>query len=105
MGDLMLRLNDEKVNFNIFEGMKNQKEMPQCFKVDAIENPVEIVKPNEDVKESPKKEAPKLSPPKLKALPPNWKYVFLGDGCKQPVIISSLLTPLEEEEFLKDLKK
>ncbi|MCI02383.1 hypothetical protein A2U01_0023415 [Trifolium medium] len=32
-------------------------------------------------------------------------YVFLGDDCKQPVIISSLLNPLEEEELLKDLKK
>ncbi|XP_045809920.1 uncharacterized protein LOC123904283 [Trifolium pratense] len=95
MDDLMLRLNDEQVNFNIFEGIRNQDVTPQCFKVDVIEDEIG----------NSKKEATKSISLDLKALPPNWKYVFLGDGCKQPVIISSLLTPLEEEKILKYLKK
>ncbi|MCI09287.1 hypothetical protein A2U01_0030371, partial [Trifolium medium] len=88
--------------------------------VDVIENSVEVVtqeetptpplervvvKSIEDENESTKKEATKAIPPNSKALPPNWKYVFLGEyDCKQPVIISGLLTPLEEEELLKDLR-
>ncbi|CAJ2666826.1 unnamed protein product [Trifolium pratense] len=95
MGDLMLRLNDEQVNFNIFEGIRNQDATRQCFKVDVIEDEIE----------NSKKEARKSISLDLKALPPNWKYVFLGDVCKQLVIISSLLTPLEEEKILKYLKK
>ncbi|CAJ2656660.1 unnamed protein product [Trifolium pratense] len=88
MGDLMLRFNDEKVNFNIFEGMRNQDEIPQCFKADVIE----------DESENSKKEATKSISPDLKALPPNGKFVFLGDDCKQPVIVSRLLTPLKKKE-------
>ncbi|MCI56057.1 hypothetical protein A2U01_0077308, partial [Trifolium medium] len=32
--------------------------------------------------------------PKLKELPPKWKYVFLGEELKKPIVISSLLNPL-----------
>ncbi|CAJ2646353.1 unnamed protein product [Trifolium pratense] len=88
MGDLMLRFNDEKVNFNIFEGMRNQDEIPQCFKADVIE----------DESENSKTEATKSISPDLKALPSNGKFVFLGDDYKQPVIVSRLLTPLKKEE-------
>ncbi|MCI52981.1 hypothetical protein A2U01_0074227, partial [Trifolium medium] len=51
-------------------------------------------------------ETPKLveKPPELKEIPPNWKYVFLGEEVKKPIVISSLLTPLEEEELLKEAK-
>ncbi|CAJ2645764.1 unnamed protein product [Trifolium pratense] len=45
------------------------------------------------------------SPPGLQELPPNWKYVFLGEDSKQPVILSSLLTPLEEDDLVKELEK
>ncbi|CAJ2636922.1 unnamed protein product [Trifolium pratense] len=88
MGDLMLRFNDEKVNFNIFEGMRNQDEIPQCFKADVIE----------DESENSKKEATKSISPDLKAIPSNGKFVFFGDDYKQPVIVSRLLTPLKKEE-------
>ncbi|MCI77602.1 hypothetical protein A2U01_0098872, partial [Trifolium medium] len=40
--------------------------------------------------------------PELKELPPHWKYVFLGEECKKPIVISSMLTPLEEEEVLRE---
>ncbi|MCH95975.1 hypothetical protein A2U01_0016958 [Trifolium medium] len=42
--------------------------------------------------------------PELKELPPKWKYVFLGGDPKKPIVISSLLTSLEEEELLKEAK-
>ncbi|MCI37692.1 hypothetical protein A2U01_0058916, partial [Trifolium medium] len=37
--------------------------------------------------------------PELKELPPKWKCVFLGEDPKKPIVISSLLTSLEEEEL------
>ncbi|MCI44605.1 hypothetical protein A2U01_0065844, partial [Trifolium medium] len=42
--------------------------------------------------------------PELKELPSNWKYVFIGEEFKKPIVISSLLTPLEEEELLKEAR-
>ncbi|MCI46529.1 hypothetical protein A2U01_0067769, partial [Trifolium medium] len=42
--------------------------------------------------------------PELKKLPPEWKYGFLGEEGKRPIVISSLLTPLEEEELLKEAR-
>ncbi|MCI72494.1 hypothetical protein A2U01_0093757, partial [Trifolium medium] len=42
--------------------------------------------------------------PELKELPPQWKYVFLGEDSKKPIVISSLLTPLEEKELLKEVE-
>jgi hypothetical protein len=88
MGDLMLRLNDENVNFKVFEGMEPyEMKKPKCFQVEASEK---------IVKDSSNDEAPMPTFPKLKELPPNWKYVFLSDNFKDPVIISNSLTPLEE---------
>ncbi|MCI56850.1 hypothetical protein A2U01_0078101, partial [Trifolium medium] len=51
-------------------------------------------------------ETPKVveKPPDLKELPPNWKYVFLGDEFTKPIVISSVLTPLEEEGLLREAK-
>ncbi|MCI46330.1 hypothetical protein A2U01_0067570, partial [Trifolium medium] len=43
--------------------------------------------------------------PELKELPPKWKYVFLGGDPMKPVIISSLLTPVEEEDMLKEVER
>ncbi|MCI44092.1 hypothetical protein A2U01_0065331, partial [Trifolium medium] len=51
----------------------------------------------DDLEETPKVVA-KL--PEVKELPPNWKYEFLGKEFKKPIVISSLLTPFEEEELL-----
>ncbi|MCI36380.1 hypothetical protein A2U01_0057603, partial [Trifolium medium] len=36
--------------------------------------------------------------------PPNWKYVFLGEEVKKPIVISSVLTSCEEEELLREAK-
>ncbi|KAM1509347.1 hypothetical protein EV1_018329 [Malus domestica] len=41
----------------------------------------------------------------LKPLPDHLKYVFLGDNETLPVIVSSSLTPLEEEKLIRVLKE
>ncbi|MCI78469.1 hypothetical protein A2U01_0099739, partial [Trifolium medium] len=43
----------------------------------------------DDLEETPKV-VEKL--PELKELPPKWKYGFLGEEFKKPIVISSLLT-------------
>ncbi|KAK2354353.1 hypothetical protein QL285_091885 [Trifolium repens] len=97
MGDLMLRLNDESVNFKVFEGMEPyEKKKPKCFQVEASEKVV---------KDSSSDEAPMPTVLELKELPPNWKYVFLNQDSKDPVIVSSSLTPLDEEVLLKKFKE
>ncbi|MCI62721.1 hypothetical protein A2U01_0083978, partial [Trifolium medium] len=55
----------------------------------------------DDLEETPKV-GEKL--PELKALPPKWKYVFLDEKLKKPIVISSVLNPLEEEELLREAK-
>jgi hypothetical protein len=97
MGDLMLRLNDESVNFKVFESMEPyEKKKPQCFQVEASE----II-----VKDNTKDEATKPIFSELKQLHSQWKYVLTGENSKNPVIISSSLTPLEEEALLKDFSQ
>jgi hypothetical protein len=51
------------------------------------------------------KEETKTSPPGLQELPHTWKYEFLTEDSKQPVIISSLLILLEEYDFVEKLEK
>jgi hypothetical protein len=97
MSDLMFRLNDESVNFKVFEGMKSyEKKKPQCFQVETYENVV---------KDDTNEDAIKYTFPELKELPPQWKYVFIDENSKNPVIINSSLTPLEKDVLLKKFKK
>ena len=44
----------------------------------------------------------KVEEPKLE---PNLKYVFLGDNCTKPVIISSTLSTKEENQLMQVLRK
>lgn len=37
LGELIFRLNKEKVVFNVFRAMKLQKENPQCYIIDIME--------------------------------------------------------------------
>ncbi|GAU30407.1 hypothetical protein TSUD_364530 [Trifolium subterraneum] len=76
---------DMEEDAEVFEATKFSGIVPECFKVDVLE------------------EVP--NPPGLQELPPNGKHVLLGEDSKQPVIISSLLTPLEEDDFVKELEK
>jgi hypothetical protein len=42
--------------------------------------------------------------PELQELPSHLKYVFLSDDKSRPAIISSTLTPVEEEKLMKVLR-
>ena len=56
----------------------------------------------EDLDATKKTEEPKLE---LKMLPSHLKYVFLGDECTKPVIISNTLSIKEEYKLIQVLKK
>ncbi|CAJ2657839.1 unnamed protein product [Trifolium pratense] len=90
----------------------------ECFKVEVLEEVVKDEKEEEWDHEiemflqnldNPLEEEkdPKAikKPPELKELPPKWKYVFLGGDSRKPIIISDLLTPLEENDLLKEAEK
>ncbi|MCI01048.1 hypothetical protein A2U01_0022072 [Trifolium medium] len=90
---------------------------PEYFKVEVVEEVVVVDAKEEewnheievflqqldDGQEEAPKEVERL--PELKELPPKWKYVFLGGDSKKPVVINSLLTPLEEEDLLQEVEK
>ncbi|XP_073020019.1 LOW QUALITY PROTEIN: uncharacterized protein [Primulina eburnea] len=151
-GELVLRLNDESVVFNVFQSIKYPNDKSDCFRIDATdelvecslqeligEDPLEFCLTdscsgeleNDDVKEymlyleagrpisrtvnsrigelghvprplrSSIEEAPILE---MKPLPSHLKYLFLLDNDKLPVIVSSILTGLEEEKLLRVLR-
>ncbi|CAJ2653046.1 unnamed protein product [Trifolium pratense] len=90
----------------------------ECFKVEVLEevvkdekeeewdHEIEIFLQNLDNPLEEEKEPKAIKkPPELKELPPKWKYVFLGGDSRKPVIISDLLTPLEENDLLKEAEK
>ncbi|CAJ2657637.1 unnamed protein product [Trifolium pratense] len=90
----------------------------ECFKVEVLEevvkdgkeeewdHEIEIFLQNLDNPLEEEKEPKAIKkPPELKELPPKWKYVFLGGDSRKPMIISDLLTPLEENDLLKEAEK
>jgi len=56
----------------------------------------------EELKNNGKIEKPKVE---LKTLPAHLKYVFLEDNDLKPVIISSLLKKIEEDQLVRILKR
>ncbi|XP_025640214.1 uncharacterized protein [Arachis hypogaea] len=113
-GDLVLRLHEEKMVFNVFKGMSYPKEsIGECMMVDTMEKivqgvleeeqceevmeqdqqascgelPQEIIEGSIMLDKASKKEVetPKLE---LKTLPPSLKYAYLGDNNTYPVIIN-----------------
>ncbi|XP_016195346.1 uncharacterized protein LOC107636341 [Arachis ipaensis] len=125
-GELVLRLHEEKMIFNVFKAMSYPKEaIGECMMVDTIENLVQGVLEEEqceEIKEQDQQvscdelpletmdelimmdktskmelEAPKLE---LKILPPSLKYAYLGNNNTYPVIINSNLNEEQEEELI-----
>ncbi|XP_015944811.1 uncharacterized protein LOC107469940 [Arachis duranensis] len=116
-GELVLRLHEAKMVFNVIKEMSYPKEaISECMMVDTIENMVQRVIEEEQYEETQEQdqqvscgELPleamdksimmdkpskrKLKAPKLelKILPPSLKYSYLGDNNTYPVIISSNL--------------
>ncbi|XP_057760380.1 uncharacterized protein LOC130980747 [Arachis stenosperma] len=130
-GELVLRLHEEKMVFNVFKVMSYPKEsIGECMMVDTMEKLVQGVLEEEQCEESMEQdqqascgelpqeniesltmldkaskkevEAPKL---KLKTLPPSLKYAYLGDDNTYPVIINSSLSKVQEEELINVLKQ
>ncbi|XP_057760562.1 uncharacterized protein LOC130980938 [Arachis stenosperma] len=117
-GELVLRLHEKKMVFNVFKAMSYPKEaIGECMMVETIEQIVQGVLEEEQYersmeleqqapREEPRQgtmeysimtnhkdnngeEAPKLE---LKTLPPSLKYAYLGDNNTYPVIINSSLS-------------
>ncbi|CAL0334640.1 unnamed protein product [Lupinus luteus] len=147
-GKLKVRVDDQEVNFNVFEAMHHPRDKQHCFRMDVIDNlfllddihmksnnPLEKVLMGELEGSSPSEdkmmetylaeldasrkvaseqkhveklgtnhnsEVPKLE---LKQLPGHLKYVFLEEGGQKPVIISSTLSSVEEQQLIEVLKK
>ncbi|XP_062089606.1 uncharacterized protein LOC133796140 [Humulus lupulus] len=99
-GELRLRVQGEEVVFNVFKAMTYPKASDNCFSVDVVEevvgrrklseDPLEINLTVDDVDGEDNEEALKL-----KALPKNLRYAYLGEKETLPIIVSSF--PLEEE--------
>ncbi|XP_015967893.1 uncharacterized protein LOC107491545 [Arachis duranensis] len=129
-GELVLRLHEEKMVFNVFKAMSYPKEsIGECMLVDTIEQIVQEVMEEEQCGESIKleqapdgelpqaamrnsimptttdnkdAESPKLE---LKALPPSLRYAYLGANNTHPVIINSSMSKEQEEELIQVLRQ
>ncbi|XP_022893974.1 uncharacterized protein LOC111408447 [Olea europaea var. sylvestris] len=75
-GQLILRLEEEQISFNVFKAMKLPTETDSCFQIDAIDK-----------------------------LPPHPRYAYLEESCILPVIISKTVSEVEEEKLLRVLRE
>ncbi|XP_057719570.1 uncharacterized protein LOC130933996 [Arachis stenosperma] len=118
-GELVLRLHEEKMTFNVFKAMRYPHDsLGECMRLDSVEALVQETLEEEleasteeelptseeaaaaeihvqgglEEKEE-RKEAPKLE---LKALPTTLKYAYLGENKSYPVIINSALSQEQE---------
>ncbi|KAI9076561.1 hypothetical protein K1719_041547 [Acacia pycnantha] len=99
-GKMEFQMNDEKVTYNVFQSMKYPADNSDCFKIDVVDEAIQ------EVEELKKKDydAPPVTPKvELKELPSNLKYVFLGKDDTYPIIVSTELSPTDEEKLLKVL--
>ncbi|XP_025692488.1 uncharacterized protein [Arachis hypogaea] len=128
-GELILRVHDDHIVFNILKAVQHPNNSEGCMKIDIIDPLLQETLEEEEINNSLKpleekdlaknekslvpkefeashvpakeEEAPKL---KLKPLPPNLKYAFFGDNNTYPMIISSFLGLNEEKDLLKVLR-
>ncbi|XP_022632086.1 uncharacterized protein LOC111240745 [Vigna radiata var. radiata] len=146
-GKLKVRVQDEEVNFDVFQAMSHRKDDKSCFQVDIVEELCmmqgarmrdasllerTLINDYEDLHEEEDKvieecvwnleaikeilaekasfenieprEKVKESKIELKELPPHLKYVILEENGGKPVIISTSLSPKEEEKLVEVLK-
>ncbi|XP_015954839.1 uncharacterized protein LOC107479213 [Arachis duranensis] len=129
-GELVLRLHEEKMVFDVFKAKSYPKEsIGECMLVDTTEQIVQEVMEEEqcgesiELEQAPDGELPQttmsnsimptttdnkdVESPKLelKALPPNLKYAYLGANNTYPVIINSSLSKEQEEELIQVLRQ
>ncbi|XP_055959792.1 uncharacterized protein LOC130014856 [Mercurialis annua] len=133
-GRLTLRIDDDKVEFDMKRIMRNTFEEVECMKLDMVDGIVEELFPVSKVifhseetqatseEEYSKEDEPKaenlirresvtppssISPPKveLKTLPSHLRYAFLGDNMTLPIIISNNLSETQEARVVKVVKQ
>ncbi|XP_022855332.1 uncharacterized protein LOC111376601, partial [Olea europaea var. sylvestris] len=100
LGQLILRLGDEQISFNVFKAMKFPTESDSCFQIDS-KQPYMRRRCYEELGTRTAKSVPSIvKPPKLelKQLPPHLRYAYLGESSTLLVIISSTVS---EAEVLK----
>ncbi|KAI3772812.1 hypothetical protein L6452_04006 [Arctium lappa] len=102
-----MRLQDQKVTFNVFNSLKYPSDLEDCSSLGKESVPLdaaafELLESNEQKSFTPSI----ISPPdlELKQLPSHLKYAFLGGEDKLPVIISATLE-LHQEKKLVDMLK
>ncbi|XP_065879878.1 uncharacterized protein [Euphorbia lathyris] len=118
-GKVVLRIGDDKIEFDMNQVMKYPMEDFACMKLDLIEECVndivkkeEIIEPimseeleDKDPERLIREDGPVppsiVVPPKLelKELPSHLRYAFLGEGDSLPIIISNKLTQVQEEKL------
>lgn len=95
----------EKALIDAFESLneEEEKEIEECLK--SLETLKEVPPKEEieveDLRKEDKAEEPKLQ---LKVLPQHLKYVFLENDGNKLVIISSCISPMEEEKLIEVLR-
>ncbi|XP_015948817.1 uncharacterized protein LOC107473742 [Arachis duranensis] len=129
-GELVLRLHEEKMVFNVFKAMSYPKEfIGECMLVDTTKQIVQEVMEEEqcgeniELEQAPDGELPQATmrnsimptitdnkdaeSPKLelKDLPPSLKYAYLGANNTHLVIINSSLNKEQEEELIQVLRQ
>ncbi|XP_061361018.1 uncharacterized protein LOC133304947 [Gastrolobium bilobum] len=121
-GELAMNVNGEQVKFNILKAMKYPRDIEECSRLDIIDCVVKDKFLHEtalDSFEISGYEAREMSQTDseevmkwlnsrselLKPLPKQLRYAYLGEKDIFPVIVSNLLTVLEEEQLLAVLKK
>ncbi|XP_022891734.1 uncharacterized protein LOC111406565 [Olea europaea var. sylvestris] len=148
---LILRLGEEQISFNVFKIMKLPTETDRCFQIDVIDKVVQdsfflhnrsdtyegcIVHSQstqsdsvemetcakfldtnppytrkryfEELGTEPTKPLPSiqhLRKLELKQLPPHLRYAYLGKSCTLHVIISNIVSKVEEEKLLRVLRE
>ncbi|XP_022842009.1 uncharacterized protein LOC111365706 [Olea europaea var. sylvestris] len=87
-GQLILRLGEEQISFNVFKAMKFSTES---------ELGIRTTKSVPSIQQPPKLE--------LKQLPPHLRYAYLGESSTLSVIISNTVSKVEEEKLLWVLRE
>ncbi|XP_062089289.1 uncharacterized protein LOC133795851 [Humulus lupulus] len=109
-GELTMRVQDEKVTFNVFKAMRFPDEVEECSVVSVVDSLASREFETSNVGDPLEREfkAPKPSieePPELelKVLPSHLRYAYLGPSSTLPVIISAELSHDQEEKLLEIL--
>uniref|UniRef100_UPI001C3E3B63 retropepsin-like aspartic protease n=1 Tax=Picosynechococcus sp. (strain ATCC 27264 / PCC 7002 / PR-6) TaxID=32049 RepID=UPI001C3E3B63 len=133
-GEIIMRVNDQEVIFNVFKALEYPGEQETCQNLDAedefhgmlleendetianldaqqpeqccasVHSTFETLIPNQ-INQRTKPSLEEAPEIELKVLPAHLKYAYLGEGNSLPVIISATLSPNQESALLFILKK